>query len=208
MTLGDRWGAEPEPTAAESSVWSMDYVRAKAMEFQATMNALDQGYRAATDALESMATDPGEAEYLATWIADFLEKRSAFKSAAEAINLGAAAFNAAGGRLPVMSIPQTLGVLPALAVPAAIAAALGVAAGLVVWGRDALSGLRAWFSRQQLLDAAGPEQRAQFARAMLEADTAAQTAESGTLANLAPIVKWGALAVAAFLAYRVWQGSK
>ena len=203
MSLGDAWGSEQPPQ--DASVFSMDYYRNKALEFQQTLNALDTAYRAADAALSSQATDMDTAEYLSNWIATFLEKRDQFRLAAEAINAAASGVNAAGGRFPVMSIPQTLGLAPAL-VPVAIAGIIGVTATLITWGTVAISGLNERLKRAQLLDSASPAQKAQLVAAMSDSDESVKQSQATALSSLAPIVKYGAFALAAWLAYKAYKG--
>jgi len=205
MSLGDAWGNEQAPSAQDSSVLSMDYYRAKALEFQQTLNALDTAYRAADAALSSQATDMDTAEYLSNWIAQFLEKRDQFRLAAEAINAAATGVNAAGGRFPVMSIPQTLGIAPVL-VPVALVGVVAAAAALVVWGNNAISGLNERLKRAQLLENASPAQKAQLVSAMNDSDESVRQSQATTLSSLAPIVKYGAFALAAWLAYKAYKG--
>lgn len=203
MSLGDAWGSEQPPQ--DASVFSMDYYRNKALEFQQTLNALDTAYRAADAALSSQATDMDTAEYLSNWIATFLEKRDQFRLAAEAINAAASGVNATGGRFPVMSIPQTLGIAPVL-VPVALVGVVAAAAALVVWGNNAISGLNERLKRAQLLDSASPAQKAQLVAAMNDSDESVKQSQATALSSLAPIVKYGAFALAAWLAYKAYKG--
>jgi hypothetical protein len=195
------------PDAPSQSVFSMDYYRQKATEFQVTLTALDRAYTAANAAIQSGALSQEDIDGLQGFIDDYESRRMWVRGAAEAINAGAAAINAAGGRFPALSVPQTLGIAP-LAVPVAIAAGLATAAAIIVWGNAAIKGVNERLARAQLLDGATPEQRAALARAMAESDAAVSVADSSMLGGIAPLVKWGAIALAAWLAYRAWQGSK
>lgn len=188
-------GADPAASAL-----SLDYYREKVREFQTTLTALDAGYAAAENALVNLPLDPETQQGLSDWINEYQGKRWTLKATAEAINMGAAAINAAGGRMPVLSLPQTLGIAPAIPVAAIVATA--TAATLILWGRDALKILRDYLARAQLLDTATPEQRQELARAMTEADSAVRIAESSGVAALAPVLKWGAIAIGAYLAWK------
>ena len=203
MSLGDRWGEEPQ-TDANAPAYTLDYYRNKAAQFQQILNALDTSYKAASAALESNATDMDTAEYLSQWIADFLEKRDQFRYAAEGINAAAAGINSVGGRFPIMSIPQTLGIAPIL-VPAALISLVGVIAALVVWGNNAINGLNDRLKRAQLLENASPQQKAQLVSALADSDTAVAQSQASALSSIAPIVKYGALALAAWLGYKAWK---
>lgn len=202
QTLGDRWGGETPP--AETSPFAMDYYRQKAAEFQTTLDALDRAYWAASGALGTGALDATTAAALERALADYESRRRSLRVTAEAINAGAAAINAMGGRFPSLSIPGTLG-LPPLIVPAAMVAAVATAAGLIVWGSQWVSGVNDRLRRAQIIDAATPEQRASIVAAMAESDNAVSVAGSSMLASLAPTVKWVAIGIGAFLLYRAYM---
>lgn len=202
QTLGDRWGGEAVPPA--TSPFAMDYYRQKAAEFQTTLDALDRTYWAASGALGTGALDATTAAALEAALTDYESRRTSLRVTAEAINAGAAAINALGGRFPSLSIPGTLG-LPPLIVPAAMVAAVGTAAALIVWGSQWVSGVNDRLKRAQIIDAATPEQRASIVAAMAESDNAVSVAGSSMLASLAPTVKWVAIGIGAFLLYRAYM---
>ena len=202
QTLGDRWGGETPP--AETSPFAMDYYRRKAAEFQTTLDALDRTYWAASGALGTGALDATTAAALESALSDYESRRTSLRVTAEAINAGAAAVNAMGGRFPSLSIPGTLG-LPPLIVPAAMVAAVGTAAALIVWGSQWVQGVNDRLKRAQIIDAATPEQRASIVAALAESDNAVSVAGSSMLASLAPTVKWVAIGIGAFLLYRAYM---
>jgi hypothetical protein len=193
--------------AQAPSVFSLDYYRGKAREFQRTMNALDTAYWAASGALGTGALDPDTAAALESYLQEFESRRRIIKVTAEAINLGAATINAAGGSFPRLNIPGTLGLPPMLA-PAAMVAAIGTAAALIVWGSQWITGVNERLRRAQVLEAATPEQRARIVESIAQTDNAVTTAEGSTLAALAPIVKWAAIGVGAFLLFRAYSASR
>lgn len=205
--LGDAWGREPEPTADQSSALSLDYFRAKVTEFQSLMNALDLGYQAAQGAVYSDGIDPEVSAQLGDLMREYEGRRTMMRATAEAINLGAAAVNAAGGRMPELSIPQTLGRLGfAPALPLAAVAAIGTAAVLMSWGRDWLQGVNQRLRSAQLIAAQdSPAAAAALAVAMAQSDASLATAEQSGLSSLAPILKWGAIAVGAYIAWRALE---
>lgn len=201
QTLGDRWGGETPPEA--TSPFAMDYYRNKAREFQVTLDALDRAYWAASGALGTGALDDTTAAALDAALTDYESKRTSLRVTAEAINAGAAAINALGGRFPSLSIPGTLGI-PPIIVPAAMVAAVGTAAALIVWGSQWVQGVNDRLKRAQIIDAASPEQRQRIVAAMAESDNAVNVASSSMLASLAPTVKWVAIGIGAFLLYRAY----
>jgi hypothetical protein len=99
-----------------------------------------------------------------------------------------------GGNFPSVRIPAGLNAVPVIAA-AGVAAALAVAAGLIVWGRDWIRSVDERARRSQILQALpeGP-QRAQAAREMQKIDGAVREAEQSPLASIATIVKWVAIA--------------
>jgi hypothetical protein len=189
------------------SVFSLEYYRRKAQEFQTMMNALDTTYWAASGALGTGALDEATAESLEGALADFESRRRMIKVTAEAINLGAASVNAMGGSFPRLNIPGTLG-LPPIVAPAAMVAAIGTAAAIVVWGSQWISGVNERLRRAQIIESATPEQRARIVEAINNTDNAVTTAESSILASVAPIVKWAAIGLGAFLLYRAYKASR
>lgn len=185
-----------------TSTFSMDYVRGRIREYQSTLDALDRGYQAALLAIGTPGLPDESRADLETMVSDFQSKRWTLKATAEALNLGAAAINAAGGRLPQLSIPGTLGALP-LALPFAAVAAVGTAATLMVWGHEWLRGVNDRLKTAQLLAAqSSPETAADLARSIAESDAALQIADGSTLGAFASVLKWGAIAVGAFMLYR------
>ena len=143
--------------APSTSMLSMDYYRNKAREFQSTMNALDEARTAAVNTL-SLGVDPETSAYLQGWLTEFEGRRGWLRGIAEGINLASEVVNAAGGRMPVLSIPRGLGILPAIALSATSIAAFGAVAAAVTWGAQAVSGLNDRLATAQLLDAqATPE---------------------------------------------------
>jgi hypothetical protein len=194
----------PAATTQYSLEYSLEYYRAKAREFQTMMNALDTAYWAASGALGTGALDDATAAALEGALSDFESRRRLIKVTAEAINLGAASINALGGSFPRLTIPGTLG-LPPIVAPAAMVAAIGTAAALVVWGSQWISGVNERLRRAQIIEAATPEQRARIVEAISNTDNAVTTAEGSILASVAPIVKWTAIGIGAFLLYRAYS---
>lgn len=192
--------------SVSTSPVSLDYFRSKITEFQTTLQGLDAGYQALLSALDSGSGYLDDESYfgLQALAEEFQGKRWSMKATAEAINAGAAVINYAGGRMPSLSIPGTLGLLPAL--PFAAVAALGTAAALTVWGRTWLLGLNDRLKTAQLLDAqATPEAKAALAVSIAQSDAAVKLAEESGFAALAPVLKWGAIAVGAWMVWQAFQ---
>lgn len=139
LTLGDA-GAPGDDVSytgdvSESPV-SVDWFRNQLRQFQSALVTADQAYQAGSAAFV-LTGDEG----IALQLAEYDSKAREIKSLAETLNQGAEMVNAMGGRMPVLSIPQTLGVLPAMVIPAVVvAAALGVGA-WVAWARGFASGI-------------------------------------------------------------------
>ena len=203
QTLGNGSGSG----ADSPSAFSMDYYRNKAREFQVTLDALDRTYWAASGALGTGALDEATAAALEAALAEYEGRKTMLRVTAEAINAGAAAINALGGRFPSLSIPGTLG-LPPLVAPAALVAAIGAAAAAIVWGTQWISGVNDRLRRAQIIEAATPEQRGRIVQAIAESDNAVNVAEGSVLASLAPTVKWIAIGIGAFLLYRAYMSTR
>ena len=205
--LGDRWGAElAEPDSSAQSLLSVDYYRDKIREFQMTMNALDSAYRAVVSARDDSTLDFETASELDRLIAEYEARRFLVKQTAEAINLGASAWNAAGGRMPQLSIPGTLGL--AFIPPAAFLAAVAAVGGLTLWASGWISSAARVMEQSALIALAEPEQRSSLIENWQAVLTAQQQTESSPLVSIAGAVKWLAIGGLGFLAYRAWRASR
>lgn len=184
---------------AAPSPFSLDYYRNKAREFQDTLNALDAAQGAVYVALDAGVDPSTEGELLAS-LQEFDAKKTILRATAEAINAGAAFVNSVGGRMPELSIPTTLGLGPLL--PVAAIAAIATAATLIVWGQSWIDGVNQRLATAQLLDATDPDKRTALAQSIATAQAAQRSASSTGLAAVAPIVKWGAIALIAFFGWK------
>lgn len=205
VTLGEAGIPHDDATygGTSDSLISLDYFREKYREFQVTLNALDEAYQAGVRTYWLPISDENKTE-LDSMLTDYENRRDTLRMTAEAMNAGAAVVNWAGGRMPVISIPQTLGIAPALPIAAVIA--VSTAATLIVWGQDFTRRLFDFLKTRLVLEsAATPEQRQELAHAVVKAQQAVQIAESsslGAFGGVAQIVKWGAIALGAFLVYK------
>jgi len=208
--LGDAWYSEEQPTTDNSSQLSVDYWRAKAREFQSALIATDNVAREGYAALGSRLPPGPERDAIAQAIAEYESKKGWLKGIAEAVNALAALYNGVGGRFPRLSIPQSLG-MP-FVIPAAIAGSLallgGAIAWCVAWTRNTANTLNAateaamQIQDSQLRD----EVLAENSRIAARANAAAREAEGSPFASLGTALKWGGIAVLAFLAYQAWRG--
>lgn len=190
-----------------SSALSLQYYRDKAREFQSIMNGIDQVARAAEEALELGIDEDTRAALLAD-LADFDARKWTFRATAEAINAGAALINALGGRFPRLSTPAGLAALPAIVVTPAMIAAIGTAAALITWGLSWIAGVNERLRQAQLLTLAPAEVKAELSRILGRAEAAQVAAAETPLASIAGVVKWGAIGLAAWLAWRAWNDSR
>lgn len=186
--------------ATGSSAFTVQYYRDKAREFQGILNQVDSAARAAQAALD-IGTTPELAADLGAMLSEFDSKKTLFRGTAETINAGAALLNSLGGRFPQLSIPSGLGAFP-LVIPAATVAAVGVAAALITWGAQWVSGVVNRLETEQLLGYGTDAQKAELARQIVVARNAQMLASESPLASVSGLVKWGALA---FLGYMAWQ---
>lgn len=191
----------------ESSALSTEYYRRKVVEFQQVLDALDQGAAAARAALWTNALPYEEQDDLQAQLDEFESRKFTLRATAEAINMGAAAWNALGGRMPSLSVPSGLGALPVI--PLALIAAVATAATLIVWGRDWLRGVNARLQLAQSLAAIeDPEKRAEVAAAAASAASAVELAESSPISSIASIAKWISVAAIVFLAVKAFSAWK
>lgn len=187
-----------------TSVFSLDYYRTKITEFQSAMNAADLNAYALSQMYDAIDDESAKAE-ISSLLDEYEGKRSLMRYTAEAINAGASAINAVGGRMPELSIPSGLG-FAQFALPAALIAAIGVAASLVAWVYTWTKASATVMQRQALLDAIeDPARRAQAAEAMATNDATVAELESTSFSGIASAVKWVAIGVLAFMGFKAWQ---
>lgn len=190
-------------TGDSPSVFSLDYYRQKATEFQTILNQVDATAQAAQNVIDA-GIDNDLSNDLVTALSEFDAKKAVFRMTAEAINAAAAFINSAGGRFPSLSIPTGLGFAP-IVLPAAGIAAIATAATLIVWGVSWINGVKERMRLAQLMSVGTPEQQAELARSIAVADNAQRTADASPLSSVASVVKWGAIGLGLWLAYRAWS---
>jgi hypothetical protein len=197
-----------EQTSDSLPGMSMSYYRDKAREFQVLLNSLDVAYTSMIDSINSGLLPQDYCNDLLALAAEYESHKSILKITAEAVNAGAAIVNAAGGRMPQLSIPGTLGLGP-IALPLGTIAAIGTIAALTAWGMSWLGGYNDRAKLQMTLDAqATPEGRAQVARDVQQSDAALKAADVTIFGALSGSVKWIALGVLGYFAYKYFNGHK
>lgn len=199
LTLGDAGASNDDAsyTGDVSNVpLSMDWFRQKFSQFQQAMNAADQAYQAGSVAF-ILTGDEGIAQLLA----EYDTKAGDVRAIATTLNEGAGIVNALGGRMPELSIPQTLGALPAFVLPAAVAAAAAAVAGWYAWAHGFASGMERAITVAK--DAgAGPD----VVQALeSEATRARQAVRLLDLSPLSTMGGWVKLAVVAGLGWLAWR---
>lgn len=207
VVLGDAGTGNTDDTytgEVSPSPVSFDYVRGKIREFQTVLNALDASYNAG---LYTWNLDDQSDARLDDLLRDYESNSTQIKATAEALNMGADLVNAAGGRLPVLSIPQTLGLGPmaGIVVPAAVVTALAAVAGWVSYSVGYASAM------SEAIDAVraklGDHPRAGEVVAQLEKARAAQVAiTTPGISQIAGGVKLLSVAALAFMLWKVLSG--
>ena len=185
----------------------LDYYRQKIVEFQNVLVQMDSAAEGAGD-LIYIVDDVALLEDLTALLAEYDIKKGYFRTAAEALNLAISGVNLIGGEFPKINIPRGMSAVPLVAA-AGIAAALVVAAGLIVWGRDWIKSVDERARRSQILQALpeGPE-RAEAARAMAKIDGAVREADASPLGSIASIVKWVAVAAVIYFGLQSYKTLK
>ncbi len=188
------------------SAFSLQYYRNKANEFQDVMNAMD-GTARSLRALLQYPLSLEDTQGIQEQLAEFESRKLMFRAAAETLNAAAYAVNAAGGRFPVLTVPQGLqGLGFAPAIPLAAIAALATAATLISWGRDWMAGVNRRLHDERLLAAIDdPAERAKAAELIMQANAAQAASEGSTLSKVASIAKWGLIAALAYMGWRAWE---
>lgn len=188
------------------SAFSVQHYRNQMVEFQSVMDAMDSTAHSLRQLLQ-YPLSLEDTSAIQQDLAEFESRKLMFRAAAETLNAASYAINAAGGRFPVLSVPQALqglGIAPVI--PLAALAALAAAATLISWGRDWMAGVNRRLHDERLLATIeDPAQRAEAARLILQANAAQAEAESSTLSKVATIAKWGVFAVLGYMAWRAWE---
>ena len=185
----------------------LDYYRQKIVEFQNVLVQMDAAAEGAGD-LIYIVDDVALLEDLNALLAEYDLKKGYFRTAAEALNLAISGVNLVGANFPQVKIPRGMNAIPLVAA-AGIAAALAVAAGLIVWGRDWIKSVDERARRSQILAALpdGPL-RAQAAQAMAKIDGAVREADASPLGSIASIVKWVAIAGLVYFGLQTFKSLK
>lgn len=177
-----------------ASPLQLDYYRQKIIEFQNVLVQLDQAADGAQGLVDLQINDPELNDDLNSLLAEYDLKKGFFRTAAEGLNFAISGVNLIGANFPSVQVPRGLNAIPLVAA-AGIAAALAVAAGLVVWGRDWIKAVNERAARSQILQAI-PEgaQRTAAANELLKIDGAVKEADASPLGSIANIVKYIAIA--------------
>ena len=186
----------------------LDYYRQKIVEFQNVLVQMDSAAEGAQGLIDAGVNDVSLLEDLNALLAEYDLKKGYFRTAAEGLNFAISGVNLVGGDFPNIKIPRGMNAIPLVAA-AGIAAALAVAAGLIVWGRDWIKSVDERARRSQILEALpqGP-QRAAAAQAMAQIDGAVRQAEESPLASVANIVKWVAVAAVIYFGLQTFKELK
>ena len=197
-----------EATEEVASPLQLDYYRQKIVEFQNVLVQMDSAAEGAQGLIDLGLDDPELENDLNGLLADYDLKKGFFRTAAEGLNFAISGVNMIGGNFPSVRIPAGLIAVPVIAA-AGVAAALAVAAGLIVWGRDWIKAVDERARRSQILQALpeGP-QRAHAAREMQKIDGAVREADQSPLASIAQIVKWVAIAGLVYFGMQTFKSLK
>jgi len=183
--------------------FQLDYYRNKVVEFQNVLNQLDASAVQAMFLIDEDISPELTAD-LQNYLFQYDQKKSQFRTAAEALNFAINGANQIGANFPTLKIPSTLGFVP-LAAGAAIAGALAVAAALIVWGREWIAGLNERLRDKQILDNVPADKKAQVAESILKIEQAQKAADASPLTSIANIVKWVGIAAVAYFALTAYQ---
>lgn len=209
--LTDEWGNpisenEPAPVVAapgSPTVFSLDYYRNKVAEFQQVLLEMDGAAAIARQMIQDDVSPEITAGYQAD-IQAFESKKGQFRAAAEALNFAISGANLVGGNFRPVRVPGQLAALP-VAVLAGIAAAVAVAGGLIIWGRDWIAGVNQRTAEAARLASLTPEARERVIRAQQELEAAQKRAEGSPITAIAGAAKWIGWAVAAYFVWRAFE---
>lgn len=181
---------------------SVDYVRTKIREFQAVMNALHESYESGLWTWNETGQTDSTLDNL---LRDYESNSAQIKALAETLNVGAEAANAVGLRMPVLSIPQTLGVAPmAIVFPAAVVAAIAAVASWVSYARG-YSAAMTDAIRVVRTNLGDTEQARAIEQQLTRASEAQRKINLPDLSQISGTVKLISIAALAFLGWKVWS---
>lgn len=209
--LTDEWGnpiseTEPAPVVAapgSPTVFSVDYYRNKVAEFQAVLLEMDASAAIARQMIQDDVSPEITAGYQED-IRAFDAKKGQFRAAAEALNFAISGANLVGGNFRPIRVPGQLAALP-VAVIAGVAAAVAVAGGLIIWGRDWIAGINQRTREASRLSTLSPEARERVILAQQELEAAEARANASPITAIAGAAKWIGWAVAAFFVWRAFE---
>ena len=209
--LTDEWGnpiseSEPAPVVAapgSPTVFSVDYYRNKVAEFQSVLLEMDASAAIARQMIQDDVSPEITAGYQED-IRAFDSKKGQFRAAAEALNFAISGANLVGGNFRPVRVPGQLAALP-VAVIAGVAAAVAVAGGLIIWGRDWIAGINQRTREAARLDTLSPEARERVILAQQELEAAEARANASPITAIAGAAKWVGWAVAAYFVWRAFE---
>ena len=209
--LTDEWGnpiseSEPAPVVAapgSPTVFSVDYYRNKVAEFQSVLLEMDASAAIARQMIEDDVSPEITAGYQED-IRAFDAKKGQFRAAAEALNFAISGANLVGGNFRPIRVPGQLAALP-VAVIAGVAAAVAVAGGLIIWGRDWIAGINQRTREAARLSTLSPEARERVILAQQELEAAEARANASPITAIAGAAKWVGWAVAAYFVWRAFE---
>jgi hypothetical protein len=177
------------------------YYAQQITKFQEAMNQLDATAQQ-MQALQALPDlDPSIAADVAAWLDDFNAHKQVVQATAAAVNLAANTANALGVPMPVLSLPQSLGLVPVAAIAAIALAVAGIAA-ILSW-RDVSLAQAANIAQRQVMIGNLPADQQAAALAALDALQKNQT--GGALGQIASIVQWVAIGVAVYFGYKAFR---
>ena len=211
--------ADPAPPT-DVEPGNLSYFQQKLAAFQGVLNGMDATYTELTNLLGS-GLNSDDAASVQAMLDEFTSRKAAFSYAAEAYNFVANAVTSAGGALPSLAIPQSLGFLPA-AIPMGYVAAIATAAVLIGFGLDWMtraSTLSQNVSARYLALANATTDPTEKTRLLNLAAVAQQSADNvanaqnaantgGVLGQLANIIKWVAIGAGVYLLYDAYTKSR
>lgn len=176
--------------------FTVQYYADQIASFQATLIQLDQTAQVLANDVMPQLDSVNDADSIAqiqAWLADYEGKKTEIQLAAKAINTVVATANAFGVGLPLVRLPTTLAIVPAVAVAGAVAA-VAAAAAIIAWAAEKIATAQQF---TQQLATLPPEARA----AALDKMTATDT---GIVAQLAGLVKWVAIGALVWFGYKAF----
>lgn len=197
-----------------NSPLSLDYYRQKVVAFQNVITSLDSVYYELQSVGSLIGDDPDAYAEWSALVGEFEDKRNQIGVIAEGLNLASQGMNGSGISFPSVVNTMGLGIGPVV-IPAALAAAVAAAVYMMAWATGFLDRLvnavNHWKSINAIaalpVDQQGPA-LAQLEQLSAATDQALAASRANQLTAFSTLVKYGAIALGIYFAWKLYKDAQ